>query len=81
MGAPRALPNALRAHCARHRARSRALHTPRNACDAHCDTLTWNAEENAGMLGINTRLGFRAAATWIEMERALGGSAREASGA
>lgn len=57
----------------------RAISSARAA--GYRDTLTWNAEENAGMLGINTRLGFRAAATWIEMERALGGSAREASGA
>lgn len=34
-------------------------------------TLTWNAAENAGMLGINFRMGFEAAPTWIEMEKTL----------
>ncbi|MCP5070622.1 MAG: GNAT family N-acetyltransferase [bacterium] len=34
-------------------------------------TITWNAAENAGMLGINNRLGFQPGPAWIEMEKAL----------
>jgi mycothiol synthase len=45
-------------------------------------TITWNAAENAGMLGINNRLGFQPAPAWIEMEKTLiaGGEAEEARG-
>ena len=34
-------------------------------------TVTWNEENNRGMLGINGRLGFRLMPMWIEIEKVL----------
>lgn len=44
----------------------RALSAARAA--SYRSTLTWNAAENAGMLGINRRLGFEPKPAWIEFE-------------
>ncbi len=35
---------------------------------------TWNASNNAAMLGLNTRLGFRREVGWLTMEKELAGS-------
>ncbi len=34
-------------------------------------TITWNEENNTGMLGINIRLGFKMEIGWIELEKVL----------
>lgn len=43
------------------------------------ETRTWNAAENASMLGINRRLGFRWLPAWLEMEKAVGAGEGEAA--
>ena len=44
-------------------------------------TTTWNAAENAGMLGINRRLGFTARPAWMELELTLAAEEGESVGA
>ena len=41
------------------------------------ETRTWNAAENAGMLGINRRLGFTPLPAWLEMEKPVGAAVKE----
>ncbi len=41
------------------------------------ETRTWNAAENAGMLGINRRLGFKPLPAWLEMEKPVGAAVKE----
>ncbi|MBM4117050.1 GNAT family N-acetyltransferase [bacterium] len=43
------------------------------------ETRTWNAAENAGMLGINRRLGFTPLPAWLEMEKPVGADEGEAA--
>ncbi|MBN2170481.1 MAG: GNAT family N-acetyltransferase [Candidatus Krumholzibacteriota bacterium] len=44
-------------------------------------TMTWNEQGNAGMLGINERLGFRFRPAWLEIERVLDATALAAASA
>lgn len=44
-------------------------------------TMTWNEQGNAGMLGINERLGFRFRPPWLEVERVLDAAALAAESA
>jgi mycothiol synthase len=57
----------------------RALSAARAA--GYRETRTWNAAENAGMLGINRRLGFTRLPAWLEMEKPVGAAQEEAAGA
>jgi len=53
----------------------RALAAARAA--GYRETRTWNAAENAGMLGINRRLGFTPLPAWLEMEKPVGAAVKE----
>jgi GNAT superfamily N-acetyltransferase len=70
----------LREHRGRGLATALKVRVLARARELGCDrVLTWNDATNAGMLGINQRLGFRFRPAWVNYERNFPVAAREAA--